>query len=390
MTEALRLPATSAAPPAAFTVRSNVRPRSQWFGWVGVLVVVAWTGLARLMSSTDVEAIAGPVRFGWVALALLVGMVRWPPVHASPFARLGGVTLLAWLLTSFTSVYLKEREGDPWLLQVVETFQYNDNAWHFGVVALGIALVSRCTPRREMWVLGPLAVGATSQGQLPAAFVVAVVWWGGRVMRGRVSWRWTLAMLVVVPLVAIPETRFFRCHGTFWGALMLTIALGAALVSSPKSVAVLGGRGTIWGDVVALPVVALTAMVIVCEPSYAIAIVVLLSAAAAVALWRRQAERAVRLWATMLGFSFRFALDGFTLDDASSVGDAAPLLALFLFFGPRARWSPVLWGSACAGQALMAEFGAGEGRWISGVVIVVVATVGFALIRHTVCARTRR
>jgi hypothetical protein len=38
----------------------------------------------------------------------------------------------------------------------------------------------------------------------------------------------------------------------------------------------------------------------------------------------------------------------------------------------------------------MAEFGAGEGRWISGVVIVVVATVGFALIRHTVRARTRR
>lgn len=357
-------PTTSAAPPTHLAYAPRERPaRGQWFGWVGVVLVVLWTVLSGLRSTTDVHAIEGAVPFACVALVLLAGMKRWaPPRTSSTFAQLGGVALLAWLLTSFAGAFSMNWGRDPWLLQVVETFHHGSGSLRFGVVALAVALLSRSSRAREMWVLGPLAVATSVVPHLPTAFVIAGVWWGGRVMRHRASWRWTLAMFLV-----------------------------AILATSPESMGVMCGYGDNWGSILALPFLLLSRLLRGPEAYFSLPIMVVLAVLGAVALRRRKTERAGRLWATAIGFSC-FVVGGFALGGCSSVVVGAGPLVVFLFFGPRTRWSTVLWGGASAATAVAASrvFADSPAHWLTCASIVVVATVGFALVRRTVLARLTR
>jgi hypothetical protein len=348
-------PPTSSASPPTISVEPTVLPRSQWFGWGGVVLVVAWTVLSGLGSSTDVLAIDGALPFACVALPLLVGLKRWaPPRASSAFVQLGAIALLAWLLTSFASAFSMNWGSDPWLLQVVETFHHGAASLRFGVIALAIALVSRCSRPRELRVLGPLAVVASLQGgHLPVAFIVAGVWWAGRVLRHRASWRWTLAMFLV-----------------------------AILATSPESMGLMCGYGDIWGGVLALPFLVPTMLL------YSVPIVVVLVVVGALARRQGKAERAGRLWATAIGFSC-FVVGGFALGGCSDVGVGTGPLVVFLFFGPRTRWSTLLWGGASAATAVAASrvFAHSPAHWLAAGSIVVAATVGFALVQHMLLGR---
>jgi hypothetical protein len=117
------------------------------------------------------------------------------------------------------------------------------------------------------------------------------------------------------------------------------------------------------------------------ESWYSVPIVVVLVVAAALARRRGKAERAARLWATAIGFSC-VVIGGFALGGCSDVLLGAGPLVVFLFFGPRTRWSTLLWGGAGVVAAVAAERADSPTQWLAAGSIVVAATVGFAVVRH--------
>jgi hypothetical protein len=108
--------------------------------------------------------------------------------------------------------------------------------------------------------------------------------------------------------------------------------------------------------------------------------------AGAVALRQGKAERAARLWATTIGFSCLLIGDiAHALCDSSYDVGTGPLV-VFLFFGPRTRWSTVLWGGASAAVGVPC---ACVLHWLVAGSVVVAATVGFALVRQALLRRTQ-
>lgn len=331
----------------------------RFVGWAGVLVLLAWMGIASSMSTSAIESIEGPVPFVFPALALLGLMARFPPPRtSSAFARLGGVVLLAWLLSSFATANTTNWGQDTWLIGVIQTFQHAfcDHGGHsvfhgapavrFGVVVVPIALLSLVSRRRELHVLGPLAVLTTVASEphsLPVTIVFGGVWWAGRVLRGVATRRWTMS----IALVALP---------------------GAALESHLHVVS----SGGAFGDeffIFAHPLIS------------AIAIVVLIIAGG-VALRRRRVARAGQAWAAAIGFGVCIVASM-----VRGMGIVAGPLLVLVAAGPSTRARALLWGVGAVGAGWACDAITSSDAGFSLVAIAAVAGLRHALSARRIARR---
>ena len=332
---------------------------TRFTGWAGVLLLLVWMGIASSTSPSATEAIEGPVRFDWLALGLLGVMGRWPPPRgATPFMRLGGVVLLAWLLASFSAASGLDWAADPWLIGLIGTFHHPDHAAGFVVIAVAVALMSSVSRRRELWVLGPVAVVSTAVAHelmIPSAVVVGGIWWAGRVLRGTATRRWT------------------------W-----TIVLVTALGTAPESIGAICGGGGTYGIDVFVPFSHPLAAVV------AIVAVVVRGVTGGLAMRRHRIGLAARHWAVGLGWG-GVAVGYFVLGGCSDIVLGAGPLLLFLAAGPRTRWSTLQWGGASvlASSVVIAVSWDSPVYLLSGAIMIGAGTAAFALVHRAVMARCR-
>lgn len=242
---------------------------------------------------------------------------------------------------------------------MVQTFQHLEHLTRFVVVVVAVALLSSVSRRREMWILGPLAVvvGVVAKQQaLPGAVLVGDVWWAGRVLRGAATHRFTM-----------------------------TIAVITALGTAPESVAILcgyGGNGSTFFVPFMLPLVA----VVACPIAF-----VGLAVAGGVALRRRRVARAGHRWAAALGFG-GVAVGTFVLGGCSSVVLGTGPLLLFVAAGPRIRWSTLLWGlaGAFASSFVVAWRYESAVFVVAPAIVIAGATAAVTALHRSVMARRRR
>jgi hypothetical protein len=328
-------------------------------GWAGVLVLLVWMGIASSTSPSAIEAIEGPVPLVWLALFLLGVMGRWaPPRGATPFMRLGGVVLLAWLLASFAAASSMNWGADPWLIRLIDTFHHPEHAAGFVAIAVAMALMSSVSRRRELWVLGPVAVVSTAVAKellIPSAVVVGGIWWAGRVLRGTATRRWT------------------------W-----TIVLVAALGTAPEAIGTICGWGGTYGSTVFVlfshPLAAVVAIVAV----------VVCGVAGGLALRRRRIGRAARHWAVGLGWG-GVVVAYVVLGGCSDIVLGAGPLLLFLAAGPRTPWSTLLWGAASVLvlSVVIAVTWGSPVHVLSGAIMIGAGTTAVAFVHRSAMARCR-
>jgi hypothetical protein len=334
---------------------------TRWIGWAGVVAILLWMALAAARSTRGIEHLEGPVSFELLALALLGAMMRWfAPVGSSVFMRFGAVVLLAWLVSAWAGAWSMNWGAEPWLIAMVQTFQHLDDLARFVVVAVAVAALSSVPRRREMWILGPLAVvvGVVDQWpSLPSTVLVGGVWWAGRVIRGVATRRFTM-----------------------------TIAVITALGTAPESVGRLCGYGGSYGRTFFVPFMLPLVEVVACPIAF-----VGLAVAGGVALRRRRVALAGRLWAAGLGFG-GVAVGALVLGGCSDVVLGTGPLLLFVAVGPRTRWSTLLWGVAGAfAPSLVAAWRYDSAVFVGAPMIVIAgATAAFTVLHRSVMARQRR
>lgn len=353
-------PLHSPAAPMTMAVGQLPPPSvTRWIGWAGVVAILLWMGLATWRSKSGIEHLDGPVWFELLAFALLAAMMRWPPpAGSSVFARFGAVVLLSWLVSAWAGVWLMTWGDAPWPIAMVQTFQHLDHLARFVVVVVAVALVSSVSRRREMWILGPLAVviGVVAQPMtLPSAVLVGGVWWAGRVVRGAATRRFTMTIAIITVLGTIP-VAYSLC-----------------------------GYTNRYGNVIFSPFMLSFVDLVVC-PVVFVGLVV----AGGRALRRDRLARAGRLWAAALGLvALAVCLIPFARWSCAAMG-TGPLL-LFVAAGPHSRWSTLLWGVAgtFALNLVMAWRHDSAVYVVAPAIVIVGATAAFTALHRGVMARRR-
>jgi hypothetical protein len=358
---AAHVPFSPTAPMTTAAMQPPPSSPTRFLGWAGIAAILMWMGFAAWRSPSGIQDLEGPVWFEVLAFVLLGAMMRWPPpTGASPFARLGAVVLLSWLLSSWVGAWSMNWGDEPWLIAMVQTFQHLEHFGRFMVVVVAVALVSSVSRRRELWILGPLAVvvGVVAERlSLPGAVVIGGVWWAGRVIRGTATRRWTVHLALVTALGTAPEAGAVVC----------------------------GYGGSYGSDLFFFPHVLLVAFPVVCPLLF-----VGLGVAGGVALRRHRAGPAARLWAAGLGIGGLDVGNSLLGGCGAVVMGTGPML-LVLAAGPRTRWSTLSWGVASAlASGLMAAWRYDSGRFVAPVLIMFVgATVAFWMLHHHALARRR-